>query len=159
MRVRYIPRAIQLLKNSFFQITNLNIRLGYLQPLEMLIFLNGISAMQSLKKLKLRFELPPSHFSGGDHPFNFNIIFLSKLYNLESIEFESISKSESYLQMDLNQYEVLVEECPKLKCIGFRSDTKLKCFGEIGSEKLGLGDNWKLISTPRRYLLHKVMSQ
>ncbi|KXN65517.1 hypothetical protein CONCODRAFT_12877 [Conidiobolus coronatus NRRL 28638] len=162
IQCRYYPYVIQFFNESFLQITNLNVISLYLSFDELLLFINNLSAMQLLKKLKLSFELNLYEFNEAIGstvftPIKTNVIKFPKLDNLESIEFKSVSKYDNYnIKMDLSQFKFRIDECPKLKCIGFRSDTKSECFGEIGSNKLGLGDDWRLISTPRRYLLHKV---
>ncbi|KXN65516.1 hypothetical protein CONCODRAFT_20692 [Conidiobolus coronatus NRRL 28638] len=112
--------------------------------------------MQLLKKLNLCFELNEATDYVADIPIRVNVIKFPRLDNLESVKFESNSKTGTCVKIDLNNLKLKIDECPKLKFIRFNSEDNLKYFGEIASEKLGLYDNWKLIFTPCKYLLHKV---
>jgi hypothetical protein len=162
----YHNGIIKFLSKSFAQIANLKVKIAFIHFNQLIKFINNLSPMQSLKKLELCFELTQSNFDeircyAVDEPFSTNFIKFPKLDNLESVEFnfDQRLKNSSIVKMDLNQIKLRVDECPKLKCIKFKSEDNLKFFGEIGLEKLELGDSWKLIPTPRRYLLHKVIDQ
>ncbi|KXN65363.1 hypothetical protein CONCODRAFT_80784 [Conidiobolus coronatus NRRL 28638] len=158
--INYHEDIMPFLNKLFLQTTDLKLTFGVIYLNQLLTFISNLTASQLLKNLKLCFELISYEFYEvegycANKAFRTNVIKFPKLGSLESVEFKSLSESGNNAQMDLSNLNLNVGSCPKLKRIKFNSQNNLKYFGKIGSDKLGLGDNWKLISTPRRYLLHK----
>ncbi|KXN67240.1 hypothetical protein CONCODRAFT_10751 [Conidiobolus coronatus NRRL 28638] len=156
----YYDNVINFLKGQFHQLTHLSVRFKSIQFQQLSLLISNLTTMHLLKKLELHFEVASDFYEVKNcevyKSFRINIFKFPKLSNLESVEFRHILNSCYNIKMDLGNLKLIVDSCPKLKRIGFSSEDNLKYFGEIGSEKLGLGENWKLISTPSRYLLHKV---
>lgn len=160
IHIHYYDNFIQFLNRSFLDLTDLFVDLSFICLNQLLLFINKLPNMQLLKKLRLSFKLKLHKLDEAsdyvvDHHLTSNVIKFPRLDSLENVELESKPTTSTCVKIDLSQFKLVVEECHKLKYIKFESEDNLKFFGEIGSKKLGLNDNWKLISTPRRYLLHK----
>jgi hypothetical protein len=149
--------VVDILNKSFLQITNLTVKFKLVEFHQLCLFTLKLPNMNLLKSLKLIFKLGSFEIENIGfcilETFRSNVIKFNILFNLQYLEFKVFSNCSNTVKMDLNKLKLDVDGCSKLKCIVFKSEDNPNFFGDIGSKKLELDKNWKLITNPRRYLL------